>query len=275
MTDFCRHNEIGRAPRQPSGQYHFHPAEEMQHDTSPHKVKIGDRTRLIQDASLVLCHSRMLFHQYYPTFNRFWCKVFLTEALQFFGGACSRCMIDNTHVVVLQGSGAAMIPVPEMEAFAERFGFVFKAHAIGHANRSARVERNFDFIENNFLAGREFKDWDDLNQQARAWCEKVNAMRKRALHAAPRELFLQEQPLLRPLPIWVPTVCEIENRIVDGHGYVNLGGNRYSVPYALIGRRLEVHETKDRIEVYEGHRMVAGHAKVIEALDQRSPGPCP
>jgi hypothetical protein len=143
MTDFCRHNEIGRAPRQPSGQYQFNPAEEMQHDTSPHKVRIGDRVRLLQDASLVLCHSRMLFHQYYPTFNRFWCKVFLTEALQFFGGACGRCMIDNTHVVVLQGSGAAMVPVPEMEAFAERFGFVFKAHAIGHANRSARVERNF------------------------------------------------------------------------------------------------------------------------------------
>jgi len=269
LTEFCRRNGIGRAPRQPSGEYHFALAEEMQHDTSPHRVRIGDRTRLIQDASLVFCHSRMLFHQYYPTFNRFWCKVFLTEALKFFGGACGRCMIDNTHVVVLQGSGAAMIPVPEMEGFAERFGFVFKAHAIGHANRSARVERNFDFIENNFLAGRDFKDWDDLNQQARAWCEKVNATHKRSLHAAPRDLFRQEQPLLRPLPIWVPTVCAIETRIVDSFGNVNIGGNRYSVPYTLIGRQLEVHETKDRIEVYEGHRVVASHSKVLEALGQR------
>jgi len=269
LTDFCRRNGIGQTPRQPSGEYHFALAEEMQHDTSPHRVRIGDRTRLIQDASLVLCHSRMLFHQYYPTFNRFWCKVFLTEALEFFGGACGRCMIDNTHVVVLHGSGAAMIPVPEMEAFAERLGFVFKAHAIGHANRSARVERNFDFIENNFLAGREFTDWNDLNQQARAWCEKVNATHKRSLHAAPRDLFQQEQPLLRPLPIWVPAVCEIETRIVDSYGYVNIGGNRYSVPYALIGRQMEVHETRDRIEVHEGHRVVASHARVIEALDQK------
>jgi transposase len=273
LTEFCRRNEIGRAPRQPSGQYHFDLAEEMQHDTSPHTVRIGDRTRVIQDASLVLCHSRMLFHQYYPTFNRFWCKVFLTEALKFFGGACGRCMIDNTHVVVLRGSGATMVPVPEMEAFSERFGFVFKAHAIGHANRSARVERNFDFVEKNFLAGREFKDWDDLNQQARAWCVKMNAKHRRSLHAAPRELFLQEQHLLRPLPIWVPTVCEIETRIVDSYGYVNIGGNRYSVPYALIGRRLEVHETKDRIEVYEGHRMLASHLKVLEPLDQRVTDP--
>jgi hypothetical protein len=34
-----------------------------------------------------------------------------------------------------------MIPVPEMKAFADRLGFRFVAHAIGDANRSARVER--------------------------------------------------------------------------------------------------------------------------------------
>jgi hypothetical protein len=39
-------------------------------------------------------------------------------------------MIDNTHVVVLRGTGREMIPVPEMEAFAERFGFRFVAHQI-------------------------------------------------------------------------------------------------------------------------------------------------
>ena len=84
-------------------------------------------------------------------------------------------MIDNTHVVVLHGTGTDMVPVPEMAAFAERYGFTFAAHEKGDANRSARVERPFDFIENNFLAGRDFCDLDDLNAQARAWCDKVNA----------------------------------------------------------------------------------------------------
>lgn len=37
-------------------------------------------------------------------------------------------MIDNTHVIVAACGGDAMIPVPEMAAFAERFGFRFKAH---------------------------------------------------------------------------------------------------------------------------------------------------
>ena len=69
--------------------------------------------------------------QCYPTFRRFDCKVFLTEALRYFGGAAARTMIDNTHVVVLRGSGRDMVPVPEMAAFGERFGFQFVAHAIG------------------------------------------------------------------------------------------------------------------------------------------------
>ena len=41
----------------------------------------------MQTASLVLCYSRMLFFQIYPTFTRFDCKVFLTEASRYFGGA--------------------------------------------------------------------------------------------------------------------------------------------------------------------------------------------
>ena len=50
-----------------------------------------------------------------------------------------------------------MVPVPEMEAFAEHFGFRFVAHERGDANRSGRVERPFHFVEHNFLAGRTFR----------------------------------------------------------------------------------------------------------------------
>ena len=147
---------------------------------------LDGRKRKVQTASAVLCYSRMLFFQCYPTFRRFDCKVFLTEALRYFGGAAARTMIDNTHVVVLRGSGRNMVPVPEMAAFGERFGFEFVAHAIGNANRSGRVERPFHFIENNFLAGRTFRSWEDLNQRAREWCDKVNATYK-TFRAVPRE----------------------------------------------------------------------------------------
>jgi transposase len=273
LTAFCRRHGIGYEPPKPSGRYDFAPGEEMQHDTSPHWPKIGGVKRKAQTASLVLCFSRMLFFQLYPNFTRFECKVFLTEAFEYFGGLAGRCMIDNTHVVVLKGSGATMVPVPEMAALGERYGFVFAAHEIGDANRSARVEGPFDYIENNFLAGREFRDWRHANQEARVWCDEKNALFSRALHASRRELFAAEKPHLKPLPIWVPEVYVLHHRIVDAEGYVNLRANRYSVPYVLIGRQLEVRETKERVEVFNGARIVASHERVIDGRDVRVTAP--
>jgi transposase len=269
LTAYCRRHGIGHEPPRPAGRYHFEPGQEMQHDTSPHDVRLGGRTRRVQTASLVLCHSRMLFFQHYPRFNRFICKLFLTDALRYVGGACGVCMIDNTNVVVAAGTGKNMVPAPEMAAFAERFGFVFHAHEKGDANRSGRVERPFHYIENNFLAGREFDDWESLNRAAVAWCDKVNATHKRHLHAAPRELFAAELPRLKPLPLWVPDVYALHHRIVDVEGYVRVHQNRYSAPWPLIGRRVEVRETKDRIEIFDGPRLVASHARVLEPCNER------
>jgi transposase len=269
LTAFCRRHGIGYEPPVPVGSYDFAPGEEMQHDTSKHWPRIGGREREAQTASLVLCFSRVTFFQLYPHFTRFECKLFLTEAFKYLEGLAARCMIDNTHVVVLKGSGKTMVPVSEMMAFSERYGFEFKAHEIGDANRSARVENPFKHIERNFLAGREFRDWKHLNEEAREWCDRKNAAFSRGLHASRRELFAAERPHLKPLPIWAPEVYVLHHRIVDAEGYVNVRSNRYSVPFVLIGRQLEVRETKDRIEIFDGPRMVAAHERVIDASDVR------
>lgn len=263
LTGFCRRHGIGHEPLEPVGRYHFEPGKEMQHDTSPHLAHIGGAERRVQTASLVLCHSRLLFFQFYPRFTRFECKVFLTDALRYVGGACADCMVDNTHVIVLRGTGKEMVTVPEMEAFGRRLNFRFIAHEKGDANRSGRVERPFHFIENNFLAGRKFVDLAQANREARGWCDKVNATFKRHLHARPRELFAVEQPALRPLPAWVPEVYALHQRVVDLEGYIHVDGHIYSVPYLLIGKPVEVRETKDHIRVFVGPREVAVHDKVV------------
>jgi len=108
LTAFCRRHGIGQAPKQAAGRYDFAPGQEMQHDTSPHDLHLGGKVRRVQTASLVLGYSRMLFFQFYPQFRRFECKVFLTDAVRYLDGACQTCMIDNTHVVVLRGTGPAM-----------------------------------------------------------------------------------------------------------------------------------------------------------------------
>ncbi len=284
LTAFCRREGIGQSPIVPAGRYEFAPGVETQHDTSPHEVIVGGRKLKAQTASATLCYSRMLFFQILPTFQRFDCKVFLTDAARYMNGTTERVMIDNTHVVVLHGSGRQMEPVPEMAAFAERLGFRFVAHEIGHANRSARVERPFHFIENNFLAGRTFADWQDLNHQARTWCDRVNATYKKHIRAIPRELYAVEHPHLKPLPVWLPEVYRVHHRLVDVEGYVALHSNRYSVPPSFIGRPVEVRETRDHIEIELDARHIVQHKRIptpdqvrVTLPEHRPPrgqGPC-
>jgi len=260
LTAFCRRHGIGIQPKLPVGRYSFEPGREMQHDTSPHKAEIGGKRRRFETASAVLCYSRMSFLQCYPRFRRFECKVFLTEALRYFQGSPRDTMVDNTSVVRLRGTGEDMIPAAEMEAFAEHFGMVFHAHACGDANRSGRVERRFHEFENNFLAGRTFADWDDLNAQARAWCDRKNRAFRRHLKAAPIELYNLERAQLRSLPVWIPEPYLLHQRTVDVHGYVTADTNRYSVPTDWIGRTVQVRETYREIVILYARESVT-HAR--------------
>jgi hypothetical protein len=70
-----------------------------------------------------------------PRFTRFEAKHFLLEAARFMDGACRRCVIDNTSVMVAAGAGDDAVIAPEMHAFARTLGFDFRAHRINHPDR--------------------------------------------------------------------------------------------------------------------------------------------
>jgi len=191
-------------------------------------------------------------------------KAFLTAALQFFDGAARRCVIDNTSVILAGGSGANALIAPEMAAFGELFGFEFMAHAIGHSDRKGRIERPFSYIEGNFLPGRTFTDWADLNAQARAWCQQVaNAKVKRILGMSPQAAYVMEKPHLLALPAYVPPVTEIHYRVVDSYGFVHLDTNRYSVPERWVGKKVAAHKHPEQVVVYADRKQIAAHPRLI------------
>jgi len=264
LTAYCRRHGIGHEPRNPVGQYPFEPASEMQHDTSPHPAHIGGREQRVQIAGLALGYSRLAFIQLYPRFTRFECKLFLDDAIDYVGGVCKICMTDNTSVIVLRGTGADMVPVPEMATFAKQRGFAFRAHEKGDANRSAIVEGLFNYVQRNFLVGRKFRDFEDANRQALEWCNKINAAFSRKLHGSRRELFAKEQAHLTPLPLWRSPIYRLHHRQVDFESTVSVHAFRYEVPSEHIGRRIEVRETKSQLLFFHGPRLIATHTRRTE-----------
>ena len=264
LTRLAREHGVSSATQKRAGSYDFSMGEEMQFDTSPHRVTLGERTGVCHCASLVLAYSRRLYIRYFFTFKRFEAKAFLAEALGDMDGTCGRCVIDNSSVIVARGSGPDAEMAPEMEAFARHYGFTFIAHRVRHPDRKARVERPFAYIERNFLAGRTFVDLQDLNAQALLWCREVsNKKPKRSLGMSPDQAYILEKPYLRPLPPYIPPVYESRDRLVDNEGFVSLDTNRYSVPDKLIGKTVDVQKHLERVKVYAGQKLVAEHERVV------------
>ena len=246
------------------GQHPFGPGEEMQHDTSPHRLRLGEKQITAQCAALQLAYSRYCYIQYFANWTRFEARWFLSEALAFLGGSAGRCVIDNSSVILARGSGSDAEMAPDMTMFSEIYGFTFQAHRIAHPQRKGVVERGFSYAENNFLAGRSFRDWTDLNEQAKAWCEAINNKEKRALGMSPRAAYLMERRYLKVLPKHPPPIYQPLARVVDTRAYLTVDTNRYSAPEHLIGKQVEVLKYPDRLEVYFKDRMVAQHPRLLE-----------
>jgi transposase len=270
LTRIVRDLELREDRKKRAGAYTFGPGDETQHDTSPHQVVIGGRKVKAQCAGLVLACSRKLFMQYYPAFTRFEARVFLTSAFRYMDGTCPRCTIDNTSVIVACGSGPDAEIAPEMVRFGEIFGVRFVPHAVGDPDRKARIERNFAYVDQNFLAGRTFSDWNDLNAQAQRWCDEVaNRKMKRSLGMSPEAAYLTEKPYLTPLPPYIPPVYQTLYRTVDLEGYVAVDTNRYSAPERLTGKEVEVHKLWDRIEVFFKNQNVADHPRLVDKRETK------
>ena len=86
LTRWVRDADLRGPPRR-AGAYDFAPGQEMQHDTSPHRVTFGPlggqagKPVTLQCAALVLAYSRRLFIQYHPRFTRFEARAFLLLSL--------------------------------------------------------------------------------------------------------------------------------------------------------------------------------------------------
>ena len=166
-------------------------------------------------------------------------------------------MIDNTNLARLRGSGKQAVIVPEMVAFAERYGFQFLCHAIRHPNRKAGEERSFWTVETNFLPGRSFQSLEDMNQQALEWAtvrmEHRPASKTRLI---PAKAFEHERHYLTELPAQLPAPYWPYERGTDEYGYVAVEGNYYWVP-GTKREDVKVLRYADRLKIYRQRTCVA------------------
>jgi transposase len=242
------------------------PGMEMQHDTSPYRIKINECLRPVIASLLYFRYSKMRYLKFYYSFNRFKMKCFFHEALTFFGYCAGNCIIDNTNLARLRGSGANAVIVAEMRQFAQQYGFEFICHEIGHANRKAGNERSFYTIESNFFPGRHFDSLADLNRQALEWATKRMANRPVSKSdLIPAAAFEFEKSHLIKLPPYIHPPYQVQYRLIDQYGYISFLGNYYWVP-DLSRKQVKILQYSDRIELYYKMKLLVQYSLPPEGI---------
>jgi len=266
LTSKIRELELGTSKNQRSGQVPDKPGEEMQQDTSPYQVKLGDRLVLVQASLVYYRYSKIRYLRFYRSFNRFKMKCFFHEALTFWNYAAGICIIDNTNLARLHGTGKNAVIVPEMEQFAKQYGFAFVCHEIRHSNRKAGNERGFFTVVTNFFAGRKFENMEDLNQQAFSWATVRSANRPTGkTRLIPAAAFEYEKPYLNELPVYVEPPYLVHQRRTDQYGYASFDGNFYWIP-GIKRFDVKVLQYSDYLRIYYKRKLLGEYEMPSEGV---------
>jgi hypothetical protein len=183
------------------------------------------------------------------------------------------------RTVVLGSVGDSPRWNPTFEAFAKHWGFEPRLCRPYRAQTKGKVESGVKYIKRNFIPGRVFRDLDDFNLQLQQWLIEVADVRIHGTtHQQPIVRFAEEAAAL------VPTASQpgflqamIRDRVVADDWLVSIDSNRYSVPWRLIGKTVQVvrsggvWQIRYRGELVAEHPVLAGRHE-LRVLPEHGPG---
>lgn len=187
----------------------------------------------------------------------------IIRSFEYFGGTTRQVLVDNQKSAVLEHpAGGPPRFNPRFVDLAGLYGFETKACKPHRARTKGKVERMVGYTKGNFFEFfRNFDDLDDMNRRAEWWLAEVADPRvHRGLGEVVAERFERERPSLGPLPPARYDTSYLEQRQVAWDGYIDVRGNRYSVPGDLVGTTVSVRIGLDgSLRVYADQKLVANH----------------
>ena len=195
------------------------------------------------------------------------------HAFERFGGAARRCKYDVQKPAVLRWEGPQPIYNPRFIDFATYYEFSPVACHPRSPNEKPRVERSFYELTLSFFRGRSFRDLADLKAQLVVWMDTIADLRplKRMKRRTRMELFAEEQPLLRPLPLHPYDTARVLYRVCDIEGFIAWESNWYSLPYEYVTEMLPVRITERELFIYKADlTCIARHELLPRGAQQHS-----
>lgn len=174
------------------------------------------------------------------------------RAFHYLQGVPAEILFDNMkQVVVGRERGKALFNV-EFLHFAHHYGFVPKACPPYSPWVKGKAERPMDFVRQRFWRGYTYKSLEKLNDDVKAWLNEKANMRRHGTHGQLIvERWKKEQASLGILPYKDYDTSIKVFRKVYKDCQISYNGNRYLVPYHVVGKKVMLKIKHGRIRIYD------------------------
>lgn len=217
---------------------------------------------------LLLGHSRDAFVRFCGSQDlvSFWACH--RAAFAHFGGVPREILYDRTKTVVRSHVGRVLSEQaryhPEALASAHHYGFRIRLCRPYRPQTKGKVESDVGYVRERLVRGQA---WSSYEQANRAWEEWNRDVARRRVHGTHGELVAaraeRDRSALLALPATGYLVVERTKRVVARDGFFSFEGQRYFVPAARPGERVELVVGAEEIDVYSttGGERLASHRR--------------
>lgn len=187
------------------------------------------------------------------------------RAFSFFGGTAAILVPDNPK----QGVTKACYYDPDINPTYQDMAAHYSVAIIPTRPRApkdkAKVESAVQVVERWILAplrNRTFFSLSELNEAIFELLVKLNERPFQKLDGSRRSLFEElDRPALRPLPQTPYEFAAWKKAKVNIDYHIEVKGVYYSVPYKLIGTKVDVRLTSTTVEIFNDNKRVASHVR--------------
>lgn len=212
----------------------------------------------------------------------------IQELFDDLGGTTLELLIDNPKALVLENNPKSEDEIrynPQALMLAKYLGIELNACPCYWPRKKGKIERPFNYIEEQFIKGSTFASMEDLNQRGKTfvdkWCNEKHTTTKRIPN---QHYLLEERQTLGALPSHHLYYTQLKSRKVSPDSFVSFGSNKYSVPvkYAcknvkirlLYGFRLMIYDKDEQfiqsVELSDSKGNVLANPEHYEAIASKT-----
>src|SRR3989304_3889449 len=237
------------------------PGLQAQVDWGDFQIQDSDgKTNTIYAFVMVLGYSRAMYMEFV---ERCTLDVFMdchVNAFRYFKGIPAEILYDNMkNVVIGRENGKPTFNI-EFLYFAHHYGFLPQIAPPYSPWVKGKVERPIHYVRERFWRGYDFNSIQKTDEDVIAWLNDTANRRIHGTHRDPvDERWAKEIPCLKSHPpVDYDTSLKVFRKVYKDC-QLSYSGNRYQVPYHVVGKKVMLKIKGDLIRIYHDQELLASY----------------